>query len=333
MGCIFVLFLIQSDFAFGQLEFVGMFGEKGNNNTNFDSPAGIALDSQGKIYVADFANQRIQVWDFFGNFDSSISVEGLAHGVEISKDEIYVAVWGNPHIEIFAKNGNKIKSFPGPEKPGDIAINGNGDIYVTSYGTGIIQIFDQTGNKVKTIQSAHNGISARLTGITLDTLENIYVTDYINDRVMKLDSAGNFLFEFLVPPNEGGKFLRPTNVEINSNEDVYITDNSGRILVFDTAGNFLFSYGVLGEDKEQLNAPHGITFDESGYVYVAEFNNNRIQIFKLISSFDENQNTDSFEIDSKTDLKLEYIYFTIIIIILVTLGGIWIVFKREKFQA
>ena len=71
IGCIFIFFLIQSSFAFGQLEFMDMFGEKGNSTSNFDSPAGIALDEEGKIYVADFNNKRIQIWDFSGNFDSS----------------------------------------------------------------------------------------------------------------------------------------------------------------------------------------------------------------------------------------------------------------------
>ncbi len=325
--CICIFFLIQSDFAFGQLEFVKMFGEKGNGDSNFDSPAGIALDSQGKIFVADFINQRIQVWDFSGNFNSSIRVDGQAHGIEIMNDIIYVAVWGNPHIEIFTNDGLKLASFPVLGQPGDIAINDSGKIYVTSYATGRIQIFDTSGNIVKTIPSIFNGIEARNTGITLDSTENIYVTDYINSRVMKLDPLGKYLFEFSIPNELGGEFWRPTNIEINADENIYITDNSGRIFVFDSMGKFLSSFGELGKDLEQMDGPHGIAFDKLGHVYIAEMNNHRIQIFKLVNS---NSYSSIDDIEKRIEIESEFEEYIYFIMILITIGGIWLFFKRKK---
>lgn len=333
MVCVSLLFLIQNDFAFGQLEFVNMFGERGDGDTSFNAPAGIALDSQDKIYIADFDNQRIQIWNALENlsFDSSIPVNGLAHGIEIHNDKIYVAVWDNPHVDIFTRNGTKISSFVVQEQPGDIAVNSADEIYVTSYATGVIQIFDQSGNIMKIIPSTLNGVSAKNTGIALDSLENIYVTDYINDRVLKLDPAGNFLFEFLIPSEEGGRFLKPTNIEVNADDDVYVSDNSGRIFVFDSLGNFLFSFGELGSDKEQMNGPHGISFDKSGYVYVAEMTNNRIQVFKLID-FTESTSNNKLDESMITNTRFETDIYIIIATstILITIAGIVLFYKQRN---
>ena len=315
-GCM-IIFLTQSNFAFGEWKFLNSFGTMGDGTTNFNSPTGIALDQEGKIYVADFGNNRIQIFDFSGNFYPFIPVNGHAHGIEIAKDLIYVAVWGNPKIDIFTTDGTKVSSFSTHEKPGDIAINNHGEIYVTSYGTGTIQIFDFNGNVLKTISPMLNGIHAKHTGIALDDLDNIYVTDYINDRVMKLDSSGNFLFEFIIPPKEG-KFVRPTNIEISSDRDVYVTDNSNKVFIFDTSGNFIYSFGEIGTKIGQFSAPHGITFDDLRHAYIADFGNNRIQIFEIINSLKEKTNNEVLEVNLKNEFKFDdYIYFIIIIIIII----------------
>ena len=286
-----ILFLSQNNIVFGELEFNQMFGTKGNGDTNFDSPSGIALDSTGKIYVSDFMNSRISVWDSSGNFDSTILVNGQPHGIEIKEDKLYVAVWIPPHIEILETDGTEILSIPHYGRPGDVAINSRGEMYVTSYLDGRVQIYDSSGNILKIISD----FPGQHTGITLDDLENIYVVDYINNRVIKLDPFGNYLFDFKVPDEYGGNFKNPTNVEINSEKNIFVTDNSGRIIVFDTQGNFIYIFGELGTDPEQLNGAHGITFDNSGHVYVSEMNNHRIQIFTT---------SDSLTMDSKMNDEL-----------------------------
>ncbi len=323
---ILILYLIPSNFAFGQLEFSYMFGKEGTEMTHFKHPAGIALDKNNKIYIADFYNQRIQIWDVFGKFNSSISINGLAHGIEINDEKIYVAVWGDtPHIEIFNQDGTKIHSFECSDKPGDIAVNNSGEIYVTSYGTGVIQIFNSSGNILKTISPVINGISAKHTGITLDSSDNIYVTDYINDRVLKLDPSGNILLEFIVPIEEGGKFYRPTNIEINSKGDVFVTDNSNRLLVFNSIGNFKYVFGESGQGTGQFEGPHGIAFDDLEYVYIAEMNNHRIQVFNTIDSLQISSNNNT-KLDNHINIKLnEYVYLPIPIIIIV---AIWLIFKK-----
>ena len=298
----------------GQLILSHTFGTEGDGIMQLKKPAGIAVDGDGKIYVADFHNDRIQIFNFDGSFDSFINLDGRVHGIEIADDKIYVVKWfgGNeqltefdelPHIEILHKDGTKISSIPGPKRPVDIAIDNFGKIYATDYLTGTIQIFNPSGSllKILTVPSVLDKTetsndkctdeivcskNAKLCGITLDPSGNIYVTDFLNHRVIKLDSSGNILFEFKVPPEEGGNFSRPTNVEINDlTGDVFVTDNSDRVLVFNSSGNFLYSFGESGHGLGQFSAPHGITIDDFGYIYVAEYSNHRIQIFYPVDSF------------------------------------------------
>nr|AIF07016.1 tripartite motif-containing protein 71 (TRIM71) [uncultured marine thaumarchaeote KM3_198_G09] len=299
----------------GQLILSHTFGTEGDGIMQLKKPAGIAVDGDGKIYVADFRNNRIQIFNFDGSFDSFINLDGRVHGIEIADDKIYVVKWfgGNQllnlddfqksHIEILHKDGTKISEIPGPSRPVDIAIDGFGKIYATDYLTGTIQIFNTSGSLLKTLtvpsvldktettnpQCTAEIIcskNAKLTGITLDPSGNIYVTDFLNHRVIKLDSSGNILFEFKVPPEEGGNFSRPTNIEINDlTGDVFVTDNSDRVLVFNSSGNFLYTFGESGHNVGQFSGPHGITIDDFGYIYVAEYLNHRIQIFYPVDSF------------------------------------------------
>ena len=298
----------------GQLIFSHMFGEFGRDQGQFYKPSGIAIDEEGKVHVADFYNDRIQIFDQNGNFDSKIEIEGRPHGIEVFNNKSYIVKWYNgnqiitesdlimPHVEVRDKFGKQILTIPGPLKPVDIAIDGIGNIYVSDYLTGTIHIFDQNGNVKKIITIPDDNVEllindkclpnencskyAKLTGITLDNENNILVTDFLNHRLIKLDSSGNILFEFKVPPEEGGNFSRPTNVEINDlTGDVFVTDNSDRVLVFNSSGNFLYSFGESGHGVGQFSVPHGITIDDFGYIYVAEYVNHRIQIFYPVDSF------------------------------------------------
>ena len=245
---ILILILLPSNVAFGEIIFsqaIETFETKQDGIMQFNQVVGIALDKEGKIYAADFRNFGIQIFDSHGNFDSFISIEGKPHGVEVEGDKLYVAVWGEPTAHI----GSHIELF---------FTNGT---KITSF-LGPLQPGD----------------------IAINDSGNIYVTDYGNNRVMKLDSSGNLLFEFILPYEEE-KFKAPNNIEIGPNGNFFVTDILHRILIFDSSGNFLYSFGESGDGHGQFNQPHGIVIDDFNRIYTAEFNGNRVQIFDIVNSF------------------------------------------------
>ena len=295
-------------FPESSIVFSHMFGEYGTDIEKFYKPAGIAVDEQGKVHVADFYNNRIQIFDQNGNFDSKIDVNGRPHGIEIYNNKSYIVKWYNgnelitesdlilPHIEVRDKFGKQVLTISGPLKPVDVAIDQTENIYVSDYLTGTIHVFNQNGDLKKIITilddnmellinekcSEHKicSMHAKLTGITLDDENNIFVADFLNHRILKLDQKGNIVLEYKISLEIGNNFERPTNVEFNKYaKELYVTDNTNRVYIFDLNGNLKHVFGTFGTSAGQLNAPHGIAVDELNNIFVAEYSNHRIQVF------------------------------------------------------
>jgi DNA-binding beta-propeller fold protein YncE len=62
---------------------------------------------------------------------------------------------------------------------------------------------------------------------------------------------------------------------------MYVSDGYGasRMHKFSAEGELLLSWGTEGEGPGQFNMPHGVHVDEAGQVFVADRENNRIQVF------------------------------------------------------
>src|SRR5215510_12670053 len=72
--------------------FITAWGKHGKGPGEFDTPHGIALDSMGRVYVADRANNRIQIFEPDGKFVAEWKQFGRPSDVTIDKnDTIYVA--------------------------------------------------------------------------------------------------------------------------------------------------------------------------------------------------------------------------------------------------
>ena len=71
--------------------FIKAWGKKGTGPGEFDSPHGLAMDSSGRLFVADRSNSRIQIFDQDGKFLAEWKQFGRPSGVFIRNDVIYVA--------------------------------------------------------------------------------------------------------------------------------------------------------------------------------------------------------------------------------------------------
>jgi DNA-binding beta-propeller fold protein YncE len=104
--------------------------------------------------------------------------------------------------------------------------------------------------------------------------------------VRKCTTEGRVLLELGVPgkpsPYMGGTpFHRCTHTALSPRGDIYVSDGYGnaRVHKFSPDGKLLKSWGEPGTDPGQFNIVHNIVTDAEGWVYVADRENHRVQVF------------------------------------------------------
>ncbi len=116
--------------------------------------------------------------------------------------------------------------------------------------------------------------------VALDRSNNIYVTDYFNDRVEKFNGNGNYLTQWGSSGNGNSQFSYPGGVTVDSSNNVYVADSgNNRIEKFSSSGNYLTQWGSFGANNSQFIDPEGVAVDSSNNVYVVDSNNGRVEKF------------------------------------------------------
>jgi DNA-binding beta-propeller fold protein YncE len=83
------------------------------------------------------------------------------------------------------------------------------------------------------------------------------------------------------PFMSGHPFNRCTHTALSPSGDIYVADGYGNAKVhkYSPDGKLLFSWGECGTDPGMFNIVHNITCDDDGWVYVADRENHRVQVF------------------------------------------------------
>mgnify|MGYP000881563720 CR=1 FL=1 len=117
-------------------------------------------------------------------------------------------------------------------------------------------------------------------GVAVDSIGNVYVTDFQMRHVQKFDPQGNYLMEWGSFGTGDGQFGFLEGIAIDSFDHVYVVDGgNSRIQKFDDNGNFLGKWGTQGSGNGQFYGLHGIAIDAANNVYVTETHNYRVQKF------------------------------------------------------
>ena len=274
-------------------------GAYGKLQGHFDSPAGVAVDTKGNVYVADQYNHRIQKFDSSGNFKLAWGSNGGLGGQFYNpwgvfvdtNDNVYVADRSNHRIQKFDASGNF-----------KLAWGGNVDISGTTP-----DICESAPSCQAAATGAQNGWFVFPAGVAVDTNGEVYVVDFGKSRIEKFDASGNFKLAWGSKGGLGGQFVYPASVTVDTDGNVYVIERSfrtenQRVQKFDSSGNFILAWGAgvdtcktpdVCEDATncqtgaegvkggQFNDPTGITVDKDGNVYVADRSNHRIQKFSF----------------------------------------------------
>jgi len=241
------------------------------------SPAGVAVDSAGNIYVADLGNNRVREINTSGTINT-IAGGGTGNANGVTATSVALSA------------------------PAGIAVDASGNVYFSEGGLNSSRVRKVTpGGTISLV--AGNGTmgysgdggpatSAALntpTGVAVDSSGNIYIADGGNQRIRKVTPAGiistvagNGTMGF---SGDGGSATSaalnvPVGVAVDSSGNLYIADpGNERIRLVTSAGviSTIAGNGTLGVTGDggpatsaEINAPYGIAVGAGGKVYFSE---------------------------------------------------------------
>ena len=285
----------------GPPDFVLSYGAYGSGDGKFVMPYGAAVDSSGRVYVADFYGHQVQVFDEDGSFLGKWGKYGSGAGqfrypwriTVDGSDDIYVTEYVGNRVQKFDTSGKYLAVFGSGQlrQPCDVAVDGSGNLFVISQADHQIMKFDAKGSLV-TKWGSRGSSTGRFEypySVAVDGNGDVYVADWGNDRVQVFDGKGTFLRTWgsygLIGSSSGnldGKFAEPAGIAVNDDGYVFVADRrNDRVQVFDTSGNFVMKWGTRGSGDGQFNNPWDVTVDARDHVYVVDRYNSRVQEFEL----------------------------------------------------
>jgi DNA-binding beta-propeller fold protein YncE len=225
----------------------------------FYEPWGIAVDSQGNVYVTDTWNHRVQKFTPQGEFITQWGYFGQAESEQ--------AFWG----------------------PRDIIVDGQGRVFITDTGNKRIVVFDSDGVFITQFGSA--GLLAgqfdEPVGLAVDADGNIYVADTWNKRVQvftldETDLEYEPILEWDIVGWYGQSLDNKPYLTVDTQGRVFVGDpESYRILQFNTQGEFVQYWGDYGTELDAFNLPTGLSTDPEGGLWVADAGNHRLLYFSV----------------------------------------------------
>ena len=262
---------------------LGFSGDGGPaSQAQINSPEGVAVDGAGNLYIADRGNRIRKV-------DSTGTITTLAGTGERG----------------FSGDGGPASQAQ-INTPTGVAVDGAGNLYIADRGNRIRKV-DSTGTITTIAGTGKFGFSGDggpateawielPTGIAVDGAGNLYIADFGNGRIRKVDSTGTIT----TVAGTGGLGFRgdggpateawielPTGIAVDGAGNLYFADAvNDRIRKVDSTGTIttVAGTGLRGfsgdggpASQAPINTPTGIAVDGAGNLYFAETRNHRIR--------------------------------------------------------
>ena len=296
-----------ADLVIGQPNFISHTANTNGvsaNSLNF--PTDMAVDAQGRLYVADGGNNR--VLEYTAPLTSGMAANGVFGQGGSFTTTAYLIVTA--------------ASLRGPYGVALDAQGGQGRLYVTDNGNSRVLEYDTpltstTANRVFgqsgsfTTNTANQGglgpASLNFpTGVALDAQGHLYVADWDNHRVLEYTTpltsttadnvvgqpnftSNNYNITGVLTPTAAG-LNHPLGVALDAPGNLYVVDSfNSRVLEYDTPlttdttadrvfgqGGSFTTTAVYPITAASLLGPAGVALDAQGNLYVADQLNNRV---------------------------------------------------------
>jgi DNA-binding beta-propeller fold protein YncE len=205
------------------------------------------------------------------------------------EENLYVAEYLNDRISVFEPDGTFVRHIVSEkfDAPAGVDVAEDGTVYVADFYNHVVRVFDAKGNLQATWGEPGRIFGGQLhypTDVAVAPDGTLWVADAYNDRLQRFVSGesseiggwGLFGWAFGFDVADG--------LGVDPKGRVYGTDfYNGRIRVFDTDGTPIATFGAPGDGPGQFDRPNDIAF-VSARAYVVDFGNARIQIWNLHAS-------------------------------------------------
>ncbi len=165
-----------------------------------------------------------------------------------------------------------------------VAVDSEDQVYVFNRGTMPMIVFDTNGNLLRTWGE---GVFANPHGVTIAPDDTVFCVDNGDSTVRQFTPEGELLMTLGTPhepsPRMSGEpFSVPAHVAFDRRTgEFYVADgySNARVHKYSPNGRLLFSWGESGTGDGQFNIVHNVEVDSDGWVYIADRENHRIQVF------------------------------------------------------
>ncbi len=273
--------------------FIGAVGSgPGPRPRQLRNPYDVAVDAQGRLYVADNSNHRVVRYGpapayayraRWGSFGSAIGQLQYPRGIAADPaGTTYVADPGNNRVDVFDIGGTPLRSLGTSGRdagqfiaPLGVGADAGGTRAVADSVVGRVQLLNPDGSVAAAFGSPAPGptLLPDPVAVAFDPAGTAYVLDQRRARVVVFDRAGTVLRTIGSRGSGAGKLLAPSTLTFDGNGTLYVADTgNGRIASFTTAGAYLGSVGSLGAIQGLAVTPDG------SRIYAADASTNRVYV-------------------------------------------------------
>jgi sugar lactone lactonase YvrE len=256
-------------------------GAQGSGLGKYLYPSRVAIDSNGRVYVADTWANNIEV-------DTKDGV-GL---LEFGSFGTGQGQFKQPHGMAFDYNG------PGVADDQLFVVNTNNkriDVFIYDSATGYVDTWSRSFGCAKATKLAGCYFAGDLRGLAIDQAnEWVYIVDARGNKIHKYTTGGAYLLSFGKPAKDP---LNPGNgeftdggreVTVAGNGNVWVGDMPDyRAQVFSPSGSFLFEVPNPPAPPPDggFNGPRGVAVDAAGNAFVTDTYNQRVEKFDAAGDF------------------------------------------------
>lgn len=222
----------------------------------FNEPWGIAVAPDGRVYVADTWNHRVQWFSPEGTFQGMVGFIGQAESLD--------ALWG----------------------PRDVVVDSDGRFFVSDTGNKRVVVFDRNGTGLGAFGEVGvlSGQMDEPVGLALDAQGRMFIADTWNQRIQFFDASPGSGFpvggEWHVEAWFGDSLDNKPSLAVAPDGHVCASDPEGyRVLCFTATGEFATAFGAYGQGGNQFGLVSGLAFAPDGSLWAVDSGNSRVMRF------------------------------------------------------